>query len=233
VAVELVRTVSDADREILADTLLMRARSGSAPRKPPIASLTYAADEEWILEGDALVAQTGRTASDTPDRPAPGVELYRLLSTMNLSQLPWGEKVDHDRLADAIVCAPVRSAGIAGPPWLAALTTQAIDRPPTETALHVMLSVDDIAAVDRAGACFPRDAVIAVARAAALPAAVIFGDASTADAASAALHRYRRAALVHAWQSALAGDAQDDVTRDRDAAAAELLSALRALLGDD
>ena len=73
---------------------------------------------------------------------------------------------------------------------------------------------------------------VALVRAAALPDSIVGADAATVSGASTVLSAYRRATLVHAWEIALCGSAAPDSARERDASAVQLLSMLRALVGE-
>ena len=119
------------------------------------------------------------------------------------------------------------------PAWLVAVVNLALAGvSPDVPALFVLIGSDEIALLDRVGLRHARESALALARAAALPSSIVGTDAATADAAAPALHAYRRAALVYAWQETLRGNASTDAGRDRDAAAIELLSTLRAVLGE-
>ncbi|MBV8222768.1 MAG: hypothetical protein JO293_05365 [Candidatus Eremiobacteraeota bacterium] len=69
-------------------------------------------------------------------------------------------------------------------------------------------------------------------RAAALPISIAGAEPASAGLAAAALSAYRTAALIHAWNAVFGAPAAGDLERDRDAAAVNLLSTLRGLLGE-
>jgi len=107
-----------------------------------------------------------------------------------------------------------------------------VQAPTDVAALFVTLDADEIALLGRAGVRRPGDHAVALARAAALPTSIVGANSAVADAAAPALVAYRRASLVSAWEVALRGAASSDAGRERDAAAIELLSTLRAVLGE-
>jgi hypothetical protein len=232
-AVELVRTVNEHDKSVPADMLLMRerARKLRAPESTAIASIP-AIEADLLLEGDALVESPGQPELASP--PSGALALFRPLSSVTIGAIAWSGTVDHELLQNAIICAPARTTDSLRPPaWLSAVVNFTLAEMPGETpALHALLSVDDLALLGRIGMRHSRESALALARAAALPSSIVGTDAATAHAAAGALSGYRRAALVYSWQGALHGVASSDAARDRDASAIELLSTLRAVLGE-
>ena len=197
--------------ELPPDLLLLRERKRrmGAPTSAMHARPTVAESVEGVLlESDAIVDERLETASER----AGAIEMYRLLATVTLAQLSWTGAIDHDALQSAIACMPSRDVG--GP------------------ALYVLLDAGEKALLESAGARYDADVAGALERAASLPATIVGADASTVDAAEPVLAAYRRASLVYAWRSAIGGDAGPDETSRRDEAAAQLMSLLRALLGE-
>jgi hypothetical protein len=245
-ALELVGAMSNNERRLPADMLLLRERQrrlqsarnvgDAADHRPATPEAAYGekpAGEEMLLEGDSIVVEPARAVS--PDVPKSGVGLYRPLAYVSLGGMAWSGTVDHEALQAAVVCAPVRgSAGDERPPqWLAAVTTLALSAvPKDEPALHAQLGADDIVILSRIGTRLSREAAMRLVRASALPSTIVGADSATTGAAGAVLAAYRHAALVFAWQSALCGNAAGDATRERDASAVQLMSILRALLGE-
>ncbi len=223
--------MTDDARSVPADLLLLRERRrrlGIAETRAdaPVADAALVMESDAIIAGSPLTLGTGGTG---------GVKLYRPLGSVMLSGIPWSGAVDHETLQNAILCAPPRAAGAPAPPrWLAAVATFALSAPPAgEPALTVTLGEDDIAALDRLGTQHARATTLALARAAALPATIEGADAATVGAAALLLGAYRRASLVFAWQAMLLGDASDDAAHERDASAVQVVSVLRALLGEN
>lgn len=187
-------------------------------------------DAEVLMEGDAIVDAPPHAVAPTSDC----LHLYRPLALVSLAGLAWTGAVDHDALQSAIVCAPLGGEKSAdAPQWLRAVGDVALgDAPPDEPSLHVSLGSDEIALVSRLAMRVDGSITLGVARAAALPDSIAGTDSITGDAAKGAFVAYRRAALVHAWQGALLGASSNEVARERDAAAIELISTLRAVLGE-
>lgn len=191
-----------------------------------------AVNDVLVVESDALIedAVLLEKRVETPGALA----LYRPLAHLSLARMPWSGAVDHGALQDAIVCSPPRDAATeSSAGWLYAVTTLALDRVPRdEPALHVSLGADDVAVLSRVGTRLAREGALGLVRAAALPTSIVGTDADTVSLAGTMLAGYRHAALVFAWQTALCGNAAPDIARERDAAAVQLLSMLRALLGE-
>lgn len=214
-------------RDVPADLLLLfrRSRRGYAHQgaavEPP---------DALLLEPDAIIDEEPRQRSD----PGTRIALFRPLSTVMLAGIPWSGAVDHETLQNAIVCSPPRSADRpSAPSWLRAVTTLALrDIPAAEPALYASLGVDDLEALDRLGTRHARTHALALARAAALPETIVGADAATISAAAPSLEAYRRTSLVYAWQAALWGTAPADTSQERDASAVQVVSMLRALLGE-
>jgi hypothetical protein len=221
------------DGAVPADMLLLRERARK--RKTPASGAAPTAQENdnvVLLEEDALVEPSGQ--NETPSSPTGALALYRPLAHVSLSAVAWSGPVDHALLQNAIVCAPARGSASTRPPeWLSAVVNFTIgEMPPDTPALYAALTVDDVALLGRTGLRHSRESALGLARASVLPSSIVGTDAATADAAASALGAYRRSALVYGWQVALHGDASVDATRDRDAAAIELISTLRAVLGE-
>lgn len=234
--------MSDAPR-LPADMLLLaerRRRSAAAaagapvhePARPetvePVEAL--AASEADLLD-DALIADTA--VNDAQVRPA--LVLYRPLGQVSLAALHWSATVDHEALQTAIVCCPAGltpAAGAFEQSLVAVLPLTLPDKPQGVPTLHVTLSADDIAAVEFALRRTPRPAGLRLVRASALPTSIAGAEPVTTGLAATALSAYRTAALIHAWNAALGAPPAQDLERDRDAAAVNLLSTLRGLLGE-
>ena len=197
--------------ELPPDLLLLRERQRRMGTpvpgtwKKPVPAVPV---EGVLLESDAIVDE--RAEADSEREGA--IEMYRPLATVTLAQLSWTGTIDHGALQSAIACAPSRDAG--GP------------------ALYVLLDPGEKSLLESARARYGSDVAAALDRAATLPATIVGADASTVDAAESVLAAYRRASLVYAWRSAIGGDAGPDETSRRDEAAAQLMSLLRALLGE-
>lgn len=195
--------------DLPADQLLLRERSrrmtvaGSSAPSDSLARLA----EGVLLETDAIV--------DNPIEAATSdgmTAMYRPLAAVTLAQLSWTGAIDHDALQGAIACVPSVDTGV--------------------PALFVALDPGELALLESARTRYADDVAAALARAASLPSTMVGADASTVDAAESVLAAYRRAALVFAWRSAIGGEAGADETGRRDEAAAQLMSLLRALLGE-
>ena len=219
-----------------ADMLLLRERqrrlhAQTQTQASPIKSGVLA-DDAVLLEPDALVDETA--IADPQAGAAGSIALFRPLTHVSLSRIAWSGAVDHETLQNALVCAPPRDAsGARAPSWLAAVSTFALERAPRdEPSLHVTLGADDAAVLARVGMRVAQADAMSLVRAAALPASIVGTDAVTVSAATGLLAGYRHASLVHAWQAALSGSASPDAARERDAAAVQLISVLRALLGE-
>lgn len=218
-------------RSLPADMLLLRDRQrrlNVQPAADPEKAQT--ADEVLDFEADAIV-ESGELPAEAPTS---GVALYRPLAEVSLGGVAWSGAVDNGALQDALVCSPVRgTADSRAAQWVAAVTTIALaDAPSGEPALFSLLGVDDVALLERAERRFARDRAMNLTRAAALPSTIINADPSTAAAAASSLAAYRHTSLVCAWQEALWGRASTDAARERDSIAVQLISILRALLGE-
>ena len=232
--------MSESPREP-ADMLLLRQRQRRARSTeidvaveftrptitPPAQSLPNADDE---LVDDVLLAETAETGEERA-----ALVLYRPLSQVSLAALHWSATVDHEALQAAIVCCPAGSQPAAGTfeqSLVAVLPLVLSAKPEGVPTLHVMLAADDIAAVEHAVRRSPRPAGLRLVRAAALPTGIAGAELASAGVASAALTAYRTASLLHAWNAVLGAPPAPDIERDRDAAAVNLLSTLRGLLGE-
>jgi len=199
------------------------ARPSNAPEPQPIAN----ADDELV--DDVLL-------SETAERVGAGAALvlYRPLSQVSLAALHWSATVDHEALQTAIVCCPAGTQTRA--PFeqslVAVLPLVLSAEPVGVPTLHVMLAADDIAAVEHAARRASRPAWLRLVRAAALPTGIAGAELASAGLAAAALTAYRTASLLHAWNAVLGAPSASDIERDRDAAAVNLLSTLRGLLGE-
>lgn len=199
------------DDDLPADMLLLRERrrraSGSTSARSQVGSAET--HESVLLESDALVDDGLRPAAST-GRGA--TALFRPLASVTLAQLSWTGAIDHAALQTAIACSPGHA--VEGP------------------ALHVVLDDAEIAVIESARRHCDAPPGDALWRAAVLPSTIVGTDASTVGAAGAVLTAYRRASLVYAWRCAIGGDQGADETSRRDEAAAQLMSLLRALLGE-
>jgi hypothetical protein len=236
--------MSDTPR-IPADMLLLaerRRRMRESPGMPPAAdrsdvegsvapeapSGSFASDE---LFDDVLIAET----SDAAAAERPARVLYRPLGQVSLAALHWTSTVDHEALQTAIVCCPVGASAAAGvfeQSLVAVLPLTLPAKPEGVPTLRVTLSADDIAAVEHAIRRTARPAGLRLVRAAALPTGIEGAEPVSAVLAATALSAYRTAALIHAWNAAFGAPPAPDLERDRDAAAVNLLSTLRGLLGE-
>jgi hypothetical protein len=224
--------MSSEKRELPADMLLLRDRQRRLNANTTTArEETQAVDEVLVFEADAIV-ESGDVLST--ESPKSGVALYRPLAYVSLGGVAWSGAVDNGALQNALVCSPVRgTADARAQQWLGAVTTIPLaDAPHGEPALFSLLGIDDIALLERVAVRFTRDAAMNLTRAAALPSTIVGADPSTAAAAASPLAAYRHAALVCAWQEAISGQAGTDAARERDAIAVQLISILRALLGE-
>lgn len=221
---ELVPRMSE--RQPPADMLLLlerqrraRSRSGDVVERP----------DALLAETDALVEDTTQDA----DQTASSLTLFRPLALVSLARISWSGAIDHVALQNEIVCCAPQTGSIKAPGWLAAVAAPLISfEPRGEPALRVTLTSDETTAIERTGTRFSAPVAIALARAAVLPATIVGADAAAAEPAKAMLAAYRRAALLVAWQDALGLAIAEDAARQRDAAAAQLMSMLRALLGE-
>lgn len=238
--------MSEKKRRPPADVLLLRERQRKLAAAAPGMSTRGVAQpeavhappprseggDEFLLEGDALVDE--RAHSGTAPIARGSLSLYRPLGYVTLGSIAWSDSVDHELLQRAIVCAPPRDPpGERAPQWLRAIATLEFSGvSEDEPALHVGLGQDDLAVLARLGVRFSSDTALGLIRAAALPSGIVGADSATAAAAGGILAAYRHAALVSAWQSALGRIASPDVLRERDATAVQVISMLRALLGE-
>ncbi|MBV8365803.1 MAG: hypothetical protein JO194_04820 [Candidatus Eremiobacteraeota bacterium] len=225
-------------RRIPADMLLIaerRRRMGAAApapiEEPPVADVAPqpSAGPDDFFE-DALIAETPAQQSELQ----PALTLFRPLAQVSLAAQHWSSSVDHEALQSAIVCCPVSAAATS--PFeqsLIAVVPMALAAQPGGVAtLHVTLSADDIAAVEHGMRRASRASGLRLVRAAALPTGIAGAEPASAGLAAPALAAYRHAALIHAWNAVLGAPAAVDLERDRDAAAVNLLSTLRGLLGE-
>lgn len=226
--------MSDTGR-VPADMLLLaerRRRMGLSAEQPlpsqdPPPAFPPDADE---LLDDALIAEAPASRPDA----SPALVLYRPLAQVSLAAQHWSSTVDHEALQTAIVCCPI-GRGAARPfeqSLVAVVPITLPSRPEGVPTLHVTLSADDIAAVEHGARRTSRAAGLRLVRAAALPTGIASAEPASAGLAAPALSAYRTAALIHAWNAAFGAQAAADLERDRDAAAVNLLSTLRGLLGE-
>jgi hypothetical protein len=217
-----------SEREPPADMLLLRERQR---RMGPSVEPAAPADE-LLVESDAIVDES--ELLDSPAAVSGAIQLYHPLAHVSLAHMPWSGVVDHVALQNAIVCSPIRDDGATrAPSWLRAVATLALSGEPRgEASLYVSLAPDDIAMLSRVGTRLTRGDAVGLVLAAALPVTIVGADSRTVSGAATVFAAYRRAALVYAWQLALCGHAAPDAGRDRDATAVQLLSTLRALLGE-
>lgn len=217
-----------SERQPPADMLLVRERQRrmwTSP-EPPVQG------EELLVESDAIVDDAEVTDSSAAVSGA--ISLYHPLAHVTLAHMSWSGAVDHVALQNAIVCSPVRDDAMTkAPSWLRAVATLALPQEPRgEACLFVSLAPDDIAMLSRIGARLTRADALGLVLATALPVTIVGADTQTVSGVATVFAAYRHAALVYAWQLALCGQAAPDAGRDRDAAAVQLLSTLRALLGE-
>jgi hypothetical protein len=233
-----------------ADMLLLRQRKQAerAPgavdfsRPAEAAEFTRPVQTPDATPSDALASEDDAFVDDVLIEEAPrlpearaALVLYRPLSQVSLAALHWSATVDHEALQTAIVCCPAGSQPAKGPfeqSLVAVLPLVLPAKPEGVPTLHVMLAADDIAAVEHAMRRSPRPAGLRLVRAAALPTGIAGAELASAGVASTALSAYRTAALLHAWNAVLGAPPAPDIERDRDAAAVNLLSTLRGLLGE-
>jgi len=213
-----------------ADMLLMlerqrRLRSSPTPHA--------AQDDELLVESDEIVDES---QPREPHASGGGsIALYRPLALVTLAHISWSDVVDHAALQNAIACSPAGGRGGAAgvPSWLTEVTTLMLPAAPRdEASLYVSLAPDEIAMLSRAGSLLSRADASALVLASALPVTIVGVDTATVSPAASVLGAYRRAALVHAWQTGLCGHAGPDAGRARDETAVQLVSTLRALLGE-
>ncbi|MBV8081379.1 MAG: hypothetical protein JOY86_00185 [Candidatus Eremiobacteraeota bacterium] len=197
------------------------------PSPDPPGAVSQEPDE--LLE-DALIAE----ATEATAHARPALTLFRPLAQVSFAAQHWSSTVDHEALQSAIVCCPVSAA--ATRPFeqaLIAVVPMALSaRPEGVPTLHVTLSADDIAAVEQGVRRASRASGLRLVRAAALPISIAGAEPASAGLAAAALSAYRTAALIHAWNAVFGAPPAGDLERDRDAAAVNLLSTLRGLLGE-
>jgi hypothetical protein len=228
-----------------ADMLLIaerRRRMRESPESAPPADWTEA--EESVtpeaqgahFEGDELLDDVLIAETSEPAQAArPALVLYRPLDQVSLAALHWTSTVDHEALQTAIVCCPVKASAASGAfeqSLVAVLPLTLKALPEGVPTLHVTLSADDIAAVEHALRRTARPAGLRLVRAAALPTGIGGAEPLSAGLAGTALTAYRTAALIHAWNAVFGAQPAQDLERDRDAAAVNLLSTLRGLLGE-
>lgn len=198
---------------------------------PQLATNEDPSDDDLLIEGDALVDALDPTI--TAREAGDALVLYRPLSSVTLLTVPWGEAVDHERLQDAIACGPRASASDTSlPAWLQGREVERCDDDAASGGAFVTVLCDDELTAMKAWSRRASAArFAALRRAALLPSSIVGAEEDTAAAGGAALVSYRRSALVHAMQSSL-GEASQDVARERDALAINLVSTLKALLGE-
>lgn len=222
--------MSDTGR-IPADMLLLAERRRRMGHSDAQASAkTGAVPDAEELYDDALIAE----APAAPVDARPAYSLYRPLGQVSLAAHNWTSTVDHEALQSAIVCCLVRGA-VTRPfeQSLVAVVPMTLPAVPEGVpALHVTLSADDVAAVEHGMQRTSRSSALRLVRAAALPTSIAGAEPASAGVAAAAFSAYRTACLIHAWNAAFGAPAAIDLDRDRDAAAVNLLSALRGLLGE-
>jgi hypothetical protein len=216
-------------RRIPADMLLLaqRRRSAGPAAAPPHAAAPAETDD---LLDDALITQT----AGAPDEAPPAFVLYRPLGQVSLAAQHWSSTVDHEALQTAIVCCPTgRPATRPFEQSLVAVVPLSLSAPPEGVpTLHVTLSADDVVAVEQGMRRTSRAVGLRLVRAAALPTGIAGAEPASTGLATVALSAYRTAALIHAWNAALGAPVAADLERERDAAAVNLLSTLRGLLGE-
>ena len=219
-----------ARREPPADVLLLRERRRRLGLEAATGAPPVAAGTDLILEADAIVADV----SEPPQHGEGRIDLFRPLRALSLARVAWSGAIEHEALQNAIVCAAARYSDASRRlSWLGAVTTFALpEEPLDEPALTVSLGIDDAAALEHLGMRHPQGAALDIARAAALPVTIVGAGSATTDVAAPVLAAYRRASLVFAWQQALDGSASADATQERDACAVQVVSTLRALLGE-
>jgi len=225
-----------ADMLLLAERRRRMRESPAAPPPPERAAPARpavepsSADTDELLD-DVLIAETSEQAAAA--RPA--LVLYRPLGQVSLAALHWTSTVDHEALQTAIVCCPVGGGAATGAfeqSLVAVLPLTLPAKPEGVPTLHVTLSADDIAAVEHGIRRTTRPTSLRLVRAAALPTGIEGAEPVSAVLAATALSAYRTAALIHAWNAAFGAPPAPDLERDRDAAAVNLLSTLRGLLGE-
>ncbi len=231
--------VTQSEPDVSADMLLIRARlermraAGDVPgdrdRGQPDDDELLIADEDMILYPAQAPIASG---ADAHVVPASSFTLVRPLAGVSLASLAWSGAIDHAVLQDAIGCAPVSAD-----PRLASLLRYASDRPFSgavrgEPALCVGLSLTEIdflgRALERADAAARRR----LADAALLPDSLSDAPSAATAAAAHSLLGYRSVALVAAWREVMGLPSTAESARELDAAAARLLSTMRAFLGE-
>ena len=197
----------------------------------PSALSRYDIRPPCVPSKSALCLAETEATSDT----GAALVLYRPLSQVSLAALHWSATVDHEALQTAIVCCPAGTNAAQGSfeqSLVAVLPLVLSAKPEGVPTLYVTLAADDIAAVEHALRRSPRSAGLRLIRAAALPTGIAGAELASAGLASTALYAYRTASLLHAWNAVLGAPPAGDIERDRDAAAVNLLSILRGLLGE-
>ncbi|HZV77981.1 MAG TPA: hypothetical protein VFF60_00075 [Candidatus Binatus sp.] len=225
-------------RRIPADMLLIaeRRRRMGLPTPPPSEQPAQPASDHPQPGAPADEFYEDALIAETPSQPDlhPALTLFRPLAQVSLAAQHWSASVDHEALQSAIVCCPVsRAATRPFEQSLIAVVPMALQAAPGGVAtLHVTLSADDIAAVEQGMRRASRASGLRLVRAAALPTGIAGAEPASAGLAAPALAAYRHAALIHAWNAVFGAPAAVDLERDRDAAAVNLLSTLRGLLGE-
>jgi len=215
-----------------ADMLLMLERQRRLRSSSPPAAPAPSHDEELLVEADEIVDEA--ELREPIDAAGGSISLYRPLALVTLTHMSWSGAVDHVALQNAIACSPMVGAGTAAvPSWLAAVPTPALpSEPRDEPSFFVSLAPDEIAMLSRAGVRLSRADAAALMLASALPATIVGTGTASVSHVTSVFGTYRRAALVYAWQAGLCGHAGADAVRARDESAVQLLSTLRALLGE-
>jgi hypothetical protein len=225
-------------RPIPADMLLVEERrrrmmsAPSADRVERSASLVLdvTADEILAHDDDDQLVENEMTAAP-PSTTAPGdAVLRRPMAHVSLVRVGWSGPIDHDALAEALLCSPADDADFAAQAGL----FEAMPFAPADggAALEVTLGPGDIALLRSLCASGTRGRGEQILRAARLPDRLSGAEPATAHAASAVLAAYRHASLEHSWHRHLHRAESAQVHRERDEAAVAVLSTLRALLGE-
>lgn len=207
------------------------------PAPHPSPSASHELLEEQVLAEDHDLDQLVDERAAPPEVSGlPLLELFRPLGAVMLARFGWSGAVDHDSLQEALACCPVPGqAALFGldPAWFASVTDLRISHAPAEEpALAATMGRDDATAIANAFHKAPRAIALRLLRAAAMPEKVLGTTRWVALAAASPLAAYRTAALVHAWHAVLGIEPLTDIQLERDGAAINLLSTLRAFLGE-
>lgn len=235
--------MSADDRGISADMLLIRARrmrlrAAGAETSPTADLVEVEAAEMLVSDDDAILsaAPAPRDLSPAPAAPAAAdpnrIFFYRPLAGVSLAGLAWTGAIDHTLLQDAIGCAP-----LAPDRRIAPLMRCVPDRPYVgatrgEPALCVAFAASDFDYLQRALERADEAPRLRLASAALLPDSLADATSAAAAAMSHSLEAYRSVALVWAWRDVMGLLPTADGARSLDAAAARLLSTMRAFLGE-